>query len=84
MTRLVQLLIRLYQRTLSLDHGPLRFLYPNGYCKFHPTCSEYAYQAFAKHGFLQGCILASKRVLRCHPWSQAGLDPVPEPMKKTL
>lgn len=84
MTRLVQLLIRLYQKTLSLDHGPLRFLYPNGYCKFHPTCSEYAYQAFGKHGFWKGWILSTKRVLRCHPWSQAGLDPVPEPKKKTL
>jgi hypothetical protein len=84
MTRLVQLLIRFYQRTLSLDHGPLRFLYPNGYCKFYPTCSEYAHQAFEKHGFFRGWVLAAKRVLRCHPWSQAGLDPVPEPKKKTL
>ncbi len=84
MKRLAQLLIRLYQKTLSLDHGPLRFLYPNGYCKFYPTCSEYAYQAFGKHGFLAGWVLTVRRILRCHPWSQAGLDPVPEPKKKTL
>ncbi len=84
MKRVAMFLIRVYQRTLSLDHGPLRFLYPNGYCKFHPTCSEYAYQAFEKHGFWKGWILTTKRVLRCHPWSQAGLDPVPEPKKKTF
>lgn len=84
MTRLIQLLIRFYQATLSLDHGPLKVLYPNGYCKFYPTCSEYAHQAFGKHGFFQGWLLTAKRVLRCHPWSQAGIDPVPEPTKKTL
>lgn len=83
MTRPVQLLIKIYQKTLSLDHGPLRFLYPNGYCKFHPTCSEYAHQAFEKHGFWKGWMLATKRILRCHPWSQAGIDPVPGPKKKT-
>lgn len=84
MRRLGQFLIRIYQKTLSLDHGPLRFLYPNGYCKFYPTCSEYAYQALGKHGFWRGWGLAVKRILRCNPWSQAGLDPVPEPKKKTL
>ena len=70
-------LIRLYQKTLSLDHGPLKFLYPNGYCKFHPTCSEYACQAIERYGLLKGWTLAVKRVLRCNPWSQAGIDPVP-------
>jgi len=78
MIRVAQFLIRLYQKTLSLDHGPLRVLYPNGYCKFHPTCSEYAHQALGRHGFLKGWALAARRLLRCNPWSQAGLDPVPE------
>lgn len=82
MKRLMMGCIRLYQRTISLDHGPLKVLYPQGYCKFHPTCSEYAYQAFQRHGFWKGWWLAAKRVLRCNPWSQAGLDPVPETTKK--
>ncbi len=77
MKRVVTALIRVYQHTLSLDHGPLRIFFPNGYCKFHPTCSEYAYQAFEKHGFWKGCWLTVRRVLKCHPWSQAGFDPVP-------
>ncbi len=75
-------LIRLYQRTLSFDHGPLKVFYPNGYCKFHPTCSEYGYQAFGIHGFWKGWYLTARRVLRCNPWSQAGLDPVPGTEKK--
>lgn len=82
MKRLMMGCIRVYQRTLSFDHGPLKIFYPQGYCKFHPTCSEYAYQAFQKHGFWMGGLLAVKRILRCHPWSQAGLDPVPETTKK--
>lgn len=84
MKRLAMGLIRVYQKTLSLDHGPLKFLYPNGYCKFHPTCSEYGYQAFERHGFWKGWLLTAKRVLRCNPWSQARLDPVPEPSKKSV
>lgn len=75
-------LIRVYQKTLSLDHGPLKFLYPNGYCKFYPTCSEYGYQAFEEHGLIGGWKLTALRVLRCNPWSQSKIDPVPEPKKK--
>ena len=70
-------LIRLYQMTLSLDHGPLRRLFPNGYCRFHPTCSQYAIDAITKHGHLKGTYLACERVLRCHPWGSFGPDPVP-------
>ena len=44
--------IRFYQKTLSLDHGFLRHRFPNGYCRFRPTCSEYSLAAFKKYGFL--------------------------------
>lgn len=84
MKRLIMAFIRVYQKTLSLDHGPLRFLYPSGYCKFYPTCSEYGYQAFETHGFWKGWALTAKRILRCNPWSQAGPDPVPEMTKKAV
>ncbi len=73
---LLQALIRLYQKTLSLDHGPLKRLYPYGYCRFHPTCSNYALQALEQHGLLKGLYLSIRRVLRCHPWSKGGIDPV--------
>lgn len=47
-------------------------------CRFHPTCSVYASEAFKKHGALKGGYLAAMRLLNCHPWSHRGLkDPVP-------
>jgi putative membrane protein insertion efficiency factor len=70
-------LVRVYQRTLSLDHGPLKFLKPDGQCRFLPSCSEYAAQALAKHGAMRGSWLALRRVLKCHPWGPFGPDPVP-------
>lgn len=63
------LLIRLYQGLLS------PFL-PNS-CRFQPTCSEYAKQAFIKFGFFKGFRLAIRRISRCHPWGDSGFDPVP-------
>lgn len=69
--------IRIYQRTLSLDHGLLRYVYPGGACKFHPTCSQYGYQAIERFGVARGAWLALRRVLRCHPWSMGGIDDVP-------
>ena len=47
-------------------------------CKYLPTCSEYAYVAVVRHGWLRGGWLALRRVARCHPFSKGGLDPVPE------
>ena len=46
-------------------------------CRFTPTCSEYARQAFLKHGPVKGLLLAVWRVLRCNPWGGSGYDPVP-------
>jgi len=69
-------LIRLYQRTLSLDHGPLKHTHPGGFCRFQPTCSQYTYDAIEKYGFLKGGWLGTKRILRCNPWNEGGHDPV--------
>lgn len=68
--------IRLYQKTISFDHGLMKFFYPNGFCRYHPTCSEYAAQAIEKKGPFKGMLLASRRLLRCHPWAKGGYDPV--------
>jgi putative membrane protein insertion efficiency factor len=46
-------------------------------CRYTPTCSEYAIQALKKHGPFKGAWLATKRILRCHPWGGSGYDPVP-------
>lgn len=46
-------------------------------CKFYPTCSEYALHSFERHGAVHGTVLTTKRLVRCHPWSLGGYDPVP-------
>ncbi|RPI55835.1 MAG: membrane protein insertion efficiency factor YidD [Acidobacteria bacterium] len=48
-----------------------------GSCRYLPTCSEYAAEAIVTYGALRGGWLGLKRVLRCHPFGGAGLDPVP-------
>ncbi|RJP36258.1 MAG: membrane protein insertion efficiency factor YidD [Phycisphaerales bacterium] len=50
-----------------------------GTCKFHPSCSEYASEALMRFGLWRGGRLAAARLLRCHPFSPGGLDPVPPP-----
>ena len=75
--RVVRGLIAVYQKTLSLDHGPLSKYFPFRICKYHPTCSEYGYQAISRFGVMKGGVLAVWRVMRCNPWSMGGYDPVP-------
>lgn len=76
MKQVVLKLIRLYQKTISPDHGFFSFLHPHGHCRFKPTCSEYGYQAIEKYGIIRGGFRAMWRILRCHPWSKGGYDPV--------
>lgn len=68
--------ILLYQKTISPDHGFLRALFPHGYCRFHPTCSEYSRQAILKKGIAKGVLLGSWRILRCNPWNKGGIDKI--------
>jgi len=75
-------LIRVYQKTISFDHGIFSKLIPYGVCKFRPTCSEYGYEAIKKYGLIRGGVLTCRRVLRCHPWSSGGYDPVPKNYNK--
>jgi hypothetical protein len=77
MTRILLSILAAYRRWLS---PALHTLSPGGGCKFLPTCSEYASQAIAIHGPLRGVYLASWRLLRCHPFTAGGLDPVPLPL----
>jgi putative membrane protein insertion efficiency factor len=62
-------LIRFYQRAIS------PWLPPS--CRYYPSCSAYAFEAIERHGFLRGGLLATKRILRCHPFHAGGFDPVP-------
>lgn len=63
----------LYKRLLS----PVVHATGVSQCIFLPTCSEYAYIAIHRHGFMRGLSLAVARVARCHPLSHGGYDPVP-------
>ena len=71
--RLLRLLVRFYIVFLSPFFG--------GACKFHPSCSNYAYEAIARHGARRGLLLAMKRLLRCRPFAEGGFDPVPEELE---
>jgi len=62
-------LVRIYQLLVS----PL--LPPS--CRFHPSCSAYAAEALRRHGAARGSWLAVKRLARCHPFCEGGIDPVP-------
>jgi putative membrane protein insertion efficiency factor len=63
------ILIKFYQWVISPYLGPK--------CRYTPTCSHYAAEAFKKHGPIKGFWLAIKRISRCHPWGGHGYDPVP-------
>ncbi len=69
-------IIKIYQKTLSFDHGFFKFLYPYGYCRFTPTCSDYAIQAIEKYGIFKGGAKAFYRVVRCNPFNKGGHDPL--------
>ena len=75
MTRLLLALLAFYKRWLS----PVWHTFSASGCKFRPTCSEYAAEAIAIHGPLRGSALAARRLLRCHPFTRGGFDPVPLP-----
>ena len=66
--RLLVFLVRIYQRTISP-------MLPRT-CRFHPSCSAYSIEALREHGAFRGTWMTLKRVLRCHPLSAGGYDPV--------
>ncbi|MGN0613599.1 MAG: membrane protein insertion efficiency factor YidD [Porcipelethomonas sp.] len=63
-------LIKFYKKCISPLFPPC--------CRYQPTCSSYGIEAFRKHGFFKGFILTAWRILRCNPWSEGGIDNVPD------
>jgi len=77
MKQLILRLIRFYQKTAIFRHPVLKALFlSDASCRFRPTCSEYTYRAIEKYGIIRGCWLGLKRIVRCHPWSRGGEDPL--------
>lgn len=71
-------LIRIYQKTLSLDHSPVLKHLGVRSCIHYPSCSQYTYEAIDKHGLVPGSVMGASRIIRCNPIVKGGYDPVPE------
>ena len=70
MKRILLWLIRCYRTRISP--------HTRSTCRFTPTCSQYAQTAIERYGAFRGGRMATRRILRCHPFAQGGYDPVPE------
>ncbi|NOQ90392.1 MAG: membrane protein insertion efficiency factor YidD [Gammaproteobacteria bacterium] len=78
MRRIIIFIIRGYQYLISPYMAPS--------CRYTPSCSNYAIEAFQRFGFFRGFILAIRRIFSCHPWHKCGHDPVPTTftLKRTI
>lgn len=65
---------------MGLIRGYQLFISPviGSSCRFYPTCSNYTMEALQKHGAMKGFWLGLRRISRCHPWNEGGVDLVPE------
>ncbi|MBP3708751.1 MAG: membrane protein insertion efficiency factor YidD [Clostridia bacterium] len=71
MKKIILSFIELYKKIIS----PV--ISAKGYhCKFYPSCSDYTKQAIEKYGIFKGVYLGIKRIVRCHPFSKGGYDPL--------
>jgi putative membrane protein insertion efficiency factor len=64
------LILKGYRAVISPLYGDV--------CRYYPSCSHYAMQAIQQHGVVRGVWLGTRRIARCHPWAEGGIDDVPE------
>ncbi|MGY6274278.1 membrane protein insertion efficiency factor YidD [Methylomonas sp. MgM2] len=67
-------LIKIYKYLISPLLGPR--------CRFYPSCSSYGIEAIQLHGAIKGSYLTLRRLLKCHPFHEGGIDPVPKKLSK--
>ncbi len=72
--KIVKILHRVYKVVISPLFGVR--------CRFYPYCSDYAVEAIETHGVIRGGLLGLRRIIRCSPWSEGGIDLVPPPRRK--
>ncbi|MDR1868682.1 MAG: membrane protein insertion efficiency factor YidD [Treponema sp.] len=68
MKNIALVFIKFYQYAISPHFPPV--------CRYYPSCSSYAYEAVNKYGVIRGCLMAVRRIVRCHPFHHGGYDPV--------
>jgi putative membrane protein insertion efficiency factor len=68
---IVVALLKVYRAVISPLYGDV--------CRYYPSCSAYALGAVQEHGVVRGGALAARRLARCHPWAEGGVDDVPPP-----
>lgn len=64
------LVLKVYRAVISPLYGDV--------CRYYPSCSHYALQAIQQHGVVRGVWLGTRRIARCHPWAEGGIDDIPE------
>jgi uncharacterized protein len=62
-------ILRAYRAVISPLYGDV--------CRYYPSCSHYTLQAYQQHGVIKGTWLGVRRIARCHPWAEGGIDDVP-------
>lgn len=62
--------LKVYRAVISPLYGDV--------CRYYPSCSHYALQAIQHHGVVRGVWLGTRRIARCHPWAEGGIDDIPE------
>ncbi len=78
MKKIILHLIKSYQRTVFFHNEIFKTVFmSDSVCRFEPSCSNYTYQAIDKYGVLKGGLIGLKRIVRCHPFSKGGYDPLP-------
>jgi len=80
---MIKALFRFYSDVISpITHFLGKTLFgPHFACRFQPSCSEYSRQAVERYGIIRGVKLSLQRIVRCHPFSVGGFDPIPDKIK---
>ena len=67
-------ILKVYRAVISPLYGDV--------CRYYPSCSHYAMQAIQHHGVMRGIWFGSRRLARCHPWAEGGIDDIPAPARE--